>query len=527
MSLEWREQPQDGSDGHELPTAAESTPASVVFQSAMLPCGRRVRNRLVKVAMYEHLAAFNGGPPNAYHFRLYSEWARYDWGMIITGNVAISQDHLTLGRDVVLPASRDMNSEEVLHPFRKLAECIHGRATFRAPHETSSGNCSNTLAIMQLNHAGRQSSNFIGGRLPFHAPLAPSSIRVGSGDTFMSKIVNSIMFQTPKSMSKDDVLSVIDRFVEGAILAHRTGFDGVQLHVAHGYLLSQFLSPKVNIRQDLYSSENALDIIHTIVQRARESTAKDFVLCIKLNAADYSTTEISDDDALTNSEQCALKHLLAIASWGLVDVVEISGGDYEKPDFMTSENNGSKTPRQAFFSRFSHQALRALESIRDSTASPLPTILLTGGLRTTGLLRSALESRHADLLGIGRGSVLCPDLPSLVLERLKDSHRWDNQPLGREPDLRKPSILEYGLFAWIWSIVPKIKLIGAGVGLAWYVVAIGRIAMAGPQVVTQTIRPEYDRGGLTSVLWMWVPPSPRRDEVQRRYIGTFLPSCFG
>ncbi|KDR83598.1 hypothetical protein GALMADRAFT_235865 [Galerina marginata CBS 339.88] len=492
----------------------DSTIPATIFHSAILPCGLLVQNRLVKVAMYEHLASFAGGPPNEYHFRLYSEWAKYEWGMVVTGNVQIAQDHLTLGRDLVLPAFPF--AEDLLQPFRRLAESIHGLYPTRATIPLK-GN--KTLAIMQLNHSGRQSSNFIGGRLPFQAPLAPSAIPVGSGSdkSLASTVVNLTMFQTPKAMTESDIVSVVDRFVDGAKLAHLTGFDGVQLHAAHGCrfcfsfnwhtltvslrvidLLAQFLSEKANRRQDIYSSENALDMIRRIVWRIRESTAKDFAICIKLNAADYSFAKATMSESLSQGERRALDHLLTIASWGLVDVIEISGGDYEKPDFMTSS---SESPRQAFFAHFSHQALQSLDSLRGVSQRPLPLILLTGGLRTPGLLRSALGLRHADLLGVGRGAVLCPDLPVLLRGRIDDPRRWDNVHFHCEPALQQPWILEYPPFNWMWSITPKIKLIGAGVTMAWYVVALRGIANT--PFTSDSIKPNTGLGGLLSVFWMW------------------------
>lgn len=181
--------------------------------------------------MYEHLASFLGGPPNEHHLRLYSEWAKHDWGIVVTGNIQIFEDHLTLGRDIVLPRSH--LSEEDLQPFRNLADSIHG---LRSGVGTSTPVPNKTLAIMQLNHPGRQSSNFIGGRPPFRAPLAPSSIPLGSGSSssFASALVHSVMFQIPKEMAESDIDDVVEGFVGGAILAQKAGFDGIQLHAAHG-----------------------------------------------------------------------------------------------------------------------------------------------------------------------------------------------------------------------------------------------------------------------------------------------------
>ncbi|CAA7265349.1 unnamed protein product [Cyclocybe aegerita] len=499
--------------------------ASPVFQQATLPCGRVVQNRLVKVALYEHLATFNGGPPNTYHHDLYSEWAAHDWGIIITGNVQIAPDHLTVGRDMVVPPSVFSGHviQEELRPFETLASVIHGVVARKDEKRSGGGQKNGTLAIMQLNHPGRQSSNFMGGRMPLQAPLAPSALRVNSGSNegLVSSIVNASFFQTPKEMSEADILETIERFTRAAVLAQEVGFDGIQLHVAHGYLLSQFLSQKTNKRKDAYSYTNALDtIIKCIVDQTRACTRKDFVVGIKLNAADYTSPDSSDsvESSLTNGEQQALKHLLAIASWGTVDMVEISGGDYEKPDFMNAENYTSKSARQAFFARFSHQALRTLSSVYPSpsagaTASltpPLqrPLIILTGGLRTPRLLHSALEAKHADLLGIGRSSILCPDLPSL----LREKQLSDDEPFAAPPDLRLPTTLSLPPLSWLWALVPKVKVIGAGVNMAWYVVAMRHISESRERTGGKgAVRPDYTIGGLGGLSWMWAwtPSHPR------------------
>ena len=181
--------------------------------------------------MYEHLASLFGGPPNSYHYDLYSEWAKHRWGMIITGNVEVSADHLSLGRDITIPKHI---TEENLVPFKKLSAAIHGLYSSQG---TIPGNSNQTLAIMQLNHPGRQSSNFIGGRGLFKAPLAPSAVRVGGGGRqlgFMSSAIHALMFQTPRPMSHVDIDEMIQAFVRGAKVAHLSGFDGIQLHVAHG-----------------------------------------------------------------------------------------------------------------------------------------------------------------------------------------------------------------------------------------------------------------------------------------------------
>ncbi|KAG6867573.1 hypothetical protein C0993_000986 [Termitomyces sp. T159_Od127] len=292
-----------------------SATGDVIFTPIKLPCGRTVSNRLVKVAMYEHLADFLGGPPNEHHYALYSNWAAFGWGMIITGNIQVSDRHLSLGRDVILP--KDLSKDNV-QPFRRLAMSMRGSED------------SGTLAIMQLSHAGRQSLNLIGGRLPFQPPLAPRPIRVASkGSGLISNAIHTFAFQEPNEMSVKDIDDVVEAFIKGARVAFESGFDGIQLHAAHGYLLAQFMSTKSNKRKDSYSSHpnDALRLLQRIVSAIRSYTSKDFVIGIKLNAADY----VAHDNGDPNAYDRVLDHFRSIAQWNLVDFIEVSGGDYEKP----------------------------------------------------------------------------------------------------------------------------------------------------------------------------------------------------
>ena len=174
-----------------------------------------------------------------------------------------------------------------------------------------------------------------------------------------------------------------------------------------------------------------------------------------------------------------------------------------------------KSPRQAFFSRFSQQALKTLSSIDPPTPDyNRPLILLTGGLRTPALLRSALTLKHADLLGLGRASVLAPDLPDRLRKLQRDPHADEDAPFESYPDLRNPAILSYPPFSWMWAAVPKVRLIGAGVGMAWYLVSMRRFAdpspgrrdmrVAGKPDENEQMRPDYTVAGLRSVFWMWL-----------------------
>jgi 2,4-dienoyl-CoA reductase-like NADH-dependent reductase (Old Yellow Enzyme family) len=192
--------------------------------------------------MYEHLASPLGSPPNTSLNALYKRWARGEWGMIITGNVQVDTQHLSLGRDVVIQ-SRPKTSAEEIKRFKEWAWCVKGEPAECRGEKNRDKKC-RTLFIMQLNHTGRQSPNFIGGRLPFVAPKSSSATRVGSSTRStpnvsfvarcISKLSYSLLFQTAREMTLRDIDEVVDEFVRGAQLAAEAGFDGVQLHAAHG-----------------------------------------------------------------------------------------------------------------------------------------------------------------------------------------------------------------------------------------------------------------------------------------------------
>ncbi|KAG8707305.1 hypothetical protein FRC08_000589 [Ceratobasidium sp. 394] len=320
-----------------------------MHDSLVFPCGRRIPNRLVKAAMYEGMAGFGGGPPTDQHLNLYSHWASGGWGMIITGNVQVSRSHLTLGRDVTLP----QNTIEFDH-FRSWARSMNQGSGESKP-----------ITIMQLSHAGRQSPRFIGGRHPWLPPLAASANPMVPSESMLARLVFSLLFQSPCAMTAQDIDSVVAAFLEGAKLACQAGFDGVQLHASHGYLLSQFLSVRNNHRSDKYGPPEELRLLRQIVEviRTEPDIPSTFVVGVKLNAADYAKDRLDEAQALS--------HVRSISEWGNVDFLEISGGDYESPEFLAKDNT-----RQAFFSTFSRKALRCLSRVGDHR----PLILLTGSV---------------------------------------------------------------------------------------------------------------------------------------------------
>lgn len=193
--------------------------------------------------------------PNERFERLYRAWSDGGFGMIISGehsaclllpltlaeltretvgNVQVSRQHLGLPLDVAIPET-EIPPSESLDRFASWAQSMQQKDTTSQP-----------LRIMQLNHPGRQSMRVFTGRSPFSPALAPSIVPTTAGKGMVGRLVGSLVWGTPKEMSSEDIEQVIDQFRKGARLAKETGWDGIQVHASHGYLLAQFLSSRVS-----------------------------------------------------------------------------------------------------------------------------------------------------------------------------------------------------------------------------------------------------------------------------------------
>jgi len=281
------------------------------------------------------------------------------------------------------------------------------------------------------------------------------------------------------------------------------------------------MSPKTNRRTDVYScnASNTLRFLHRIVTSIRKVVPADFILGVKVNASDYvdiSTDLVHPASAPDDNQKIhqrietqkieqesrALEHVRIMASWHMIDFIEISGGDYETPEFM-SPNPLSKSPRQAFFAQFSHRAMEALTLSPKTILKTSPLILLTGGLRTPSHLETAIISRHADLLGIGRGSVTCPNLPDVLrqMENTAGKQAGDAYTLfAPEPNLALGFFGSDWIGSWMWTFMSRIQLIGAGASMAWYIVMIRRLASRGDR----TVQMDYDMGAVGAIFKMWI-----------------------
>ncbi|HWV05555.1 NADH:flavin oxidoreductase/NADH oxidase family protein [Ralstonia sp.] len=330
-----------------------------LFTPLVLPNGAVIPNRLAKAAMEENMADADHAPSDAL-LRLYEAWAAGGAGLILTGNVMIDHRAMTGPNGVVLEDGAH------LERFRRWAQVARAHGAH---------------AWVQINHPGRQMPASLG-----QPTLAPSAVPLALGA--LSK-----QFPVPREMTEADIREVQQRFTRSAQLAEQSGFTGVQIHAAHGYLLSQFLSPISNRRRDQWggSIENRARLLLDIVRSVRAVVSPEFLVAVKLNSADFQRGGFSPDDA---------KQVVELLNPLGVDLVELSGGSYEVPAMQGHARDGRTLAREAYF----------LEFARDIAAIARMPLMVTGGIRRRAVAEQVVDS-GVDMVGIATALSIDPNLP--------------------------------------------------------------------------------------------------------------------
>lgn len=357
-----------------------------------LPSGATLPNRIAKVAMTEGLADSYNQPTDRLA-RLYERWAHGGSGLLITGNMMVDRRYLERPENVVVDAHTDMPA------LARLAEA---------------SKAGGGVSIVQLSHPGRQCNRFVNSR-----PVAPSR---GPAVRMVG------FFARPRAMREDEIEALIEHFVDASRRVVDAGFDGVQIHSAHGYLLSQFLSPSTNQRTDRWggSIENRARLLCTIVERVRSELGPAGTIAVKLNASDFLRGGLTQEDSLQ------------VAAWLAergIDLLEVSGGTYESPALfgqhadadpeLAHEHNelpAWRVEREAYFRSYAREVRRAIDT----------PILLTGGLRSRAILEGVLEDA-ADVVGLARPLCMDPDAPARLLDGSVDRLDAPTTQLGYRP----------------------------------------------------------------------------------------------
>ncbi|MEM9097889.1 MAG: NADH:flavin oxidoreductase/NADH oxidase family protein [Pseudomonadota bacterium] len=339
-------------------------------QPLHLPCGVVLKNRIAKSAMSDSLGDGRGAPTKA-QIRLYQRWAEGGVGLSIIGEVQGTPDYAEKPGNLVLNAEADPA------PFKALA---------------AAGSTDNAQLWLQLGHAGAMAD------APISRPKGPSALD----------------FPELKcdALSLSEIKSLPGEFARTAALAKAFGFGGVEIHAAHGFLLSQFLSPLFNRRTDAYggSLENRMRLLLETVERVRQAVGPAFPIGIKLNATDQLEGGFVEAEALA---------VIAALESTSIDLIDISGGTY----FPGAPSSSDRAGSGPYFVDFAKRA-------RSKTSKPL---MVTGGFKTLHQARAAIGDGAADLIGLARGLVVDPDLPKKWEAGRADTPsfpRFDNPPEG-------------------------------------------------------------------------------------------------
>ncbi|KAF5989161.1 NADH oxidase [Fusarium bulbicola] len=408
-----------------------------------LRCGLVLKNRLVKTAMSEKMA--QNLLPSAYHRALYKRWAEGGWAALITGEfceklspyakkLALTRmrKHHGFG-----PVSRQQSRRRSHRNRIELAEELVRVDSFYQGSELSY-DCS----ISPIG-AGKRSI--------FSKTIAPRAIPINLGDDAVAKLIRMLVFGTPRAMTRHDIDVLIAQFTQAAHLAYQAGFQGVEVHAAHGFLLSQFMSPNSNKRDDEFggSTDKRVELVLRIIRSIRKEVPKTSCVGVKINSADFK-----DEEGMAQ-----MLRQIELIQQEEIDYINLSGGSFQDPQMMSTKSSlqpsstrSRSSIREGFFLRTSQEIRRRFPDL---------TLLVTGEFRSRKGIAGALGSNACDLIGLGRPAVKYPELPSKIVfneDVSDDEARFDveSAPAG----------------GWLAS---KVRSVGAGVETKYWVTAMSNL----------------------------------------------------
>ena len=398
----------------------------ILKSKLILPCGKTLKNRICKSALTERIAEGNN-LVNQKHLNLYEKWAEGDVGTVLTGNVQVDKRYLESAGNVAIEKS---NYKDQIDLLRKWTEV---------------GTKNNTNLWMQISHAGRQTPGDLNMK-----PVAPSDVGLK---------IPGRKYGTPKPLTNEEIEDVIERFIFTAKVAQDTGFTGIQIHSAHGYLMSEFLSPDINKRNDEWggSLENRSRILLRIINGCREALGDNYPISVKLNSADFQKGGFSAEDS---------SKVASMLSEAKIDLLEISGGTYEQPrllglDTVSINPKRSEIRKESTIAREAY-FLAYTEEIKKVIDIPL---MVTGGFRSRLAMETAINQGACEIVGIGRP--LCSDPLSVkkLLDRSIDVLPTFEKTLSIGPgwlSQRSPfrliqALNAFGIQSWYYSQIRRIS----------------------------------------------------------------------
>ena len=335
-----------------------TTTSSSLFDPLELPCGVVLSSRLAKSAMADSLGDGTGHPTAAQR-RLYQRWAQGGVAVSIIGEVQASPNYCEKPGNLVL---RDDPSCD-LDRFRDLAQAVEN-------HDTKQQHL-----WLQLGHAGALAYSST-----TTTPKGPSALHLPELHC--------------EALSLDEIKAFPQQLATTARLAQQVGFGGVQIHAAHGFLLSQFLSPLFNQRTDAYggdSMDHRMRLLLETIQAVRQATGNSFPVAVKLNSSDQLEGGLTEEDSL---------QVIRALDQTSVDLIDISGGTYFPGAKNASDATAVKGP---YFVEYARKA-------RSLTTKPL---MCTGGFKIKAQAEEAVKSGVIDVVGLARALILEPRLPKL------------------------------------------------------------------------------------------------------------------
>jgi 2,4-dienoyl-CoA reductase-like NADH-dependent reductase (Old Yellow Enzyme family) len=327
-----------------------------------LPNGQVLPNRIMKAAMSEALGDHRNAPDDRLE-RLYATWSEGGYGLLVTGNVMVDRRHLGEPGNIVIEDERDLDA------LTRWSKTTHDAGV---------------PIWVQLNHPGRQSNVLQLG----HTPVAPSAVPLDLPGA-----------ATPRELTSAEIAEIIERFAAAAAVCETAGFDGVQVHAAHGYLVTQFLSPRTNRRTDEWGgdSERRMRFLLEVVRRIRARVSPGFAVSVKLNSADFQRGGFTEDES---------RGVVAALAQESLDLIEISGGSYESPAMMGSTTASTRS-REAYF-------LDYARSVRE-LAADVP-LAVTGGFRSRPAMDAAVRAGECEVVGIARPAATTTRAAEMILK---------------------------------------------------------------------------------------------------------------
>ncbi len=337
---------------------------SMLFEPYVIK-GMEVKNRFVRSATAERMATEEGYCTDEL-INHYEELARGGVGLTIAGHASVQEN----GRSTFHMTG--LHRDEFVSGLKKLTEAVHR-------HDSK--------IVLQINHGGRQTPpQFIG-----QTPVAPSSLEASDAGS------------ETRALTGEEIEELIDAYGQTARRAREAGYDGVQIHGAHGYMVTQFLSPLTNKRDDQWGGplENRMRFVLEVYKKCREAVGDDYPVMIKLNCADFL------ENGYTLEEGCKVAKALTDAG---IDAIEVSGGVVGGGKGTLNVDNVPIRPNikipddEAYF-------INESDEIRKHTDVPL---MLVGGMRTPALMERLLVEERGEFISLCRPFIMEPDLADKI-----------------------------------------------------------------------------------------------------------------